>query len=1405
MDQPPTTSPSSANATALLSAVTPDELNLLYALALGWTPRPRTWLHQLLGRLDWRTQQGKAYSTDLLRELIGPLKDLGLLEEHPRQPGYWQLAPALRSPVYRQLLTRDTPDKLRTALHAMENFREDGPGWAAVFPSNEAALAIVKLELHQGEPPARIQRFEAFCRWGLEWSSLLQRAALEHIDAALFGRIHPALQASLVCSGLTELNAFWRTERLPLVEIAEQLATQHPTLVPEQLDLILAEHALLAGRPETLGRYLGRLLHQREGDSWLQAHAVTLKAAAHAMHGRWGEAQAGFEAALKAFKEITGQRKGLLPETIAWLYPLALLAQQTPKLVELARKFCASEAGKRNPDPESPWGCLFNAAQMRLGEAPRKLGLFRADSSANHLYQYDLWRWLMRAWLADDSDGSTLTPKELEAAALLRARLHACNLNWLTAQLDAALALLQGQPAPPGFFVPGKQESWRATLAALAALGQQDTAADTGAHSRLIWVVDTDERGAVTSIFPFEQKHGARGWNKPKPVTLIKLASDEKLEPWDARVARTIRKQPYYAREYRIDLAGAIMALVGHPAVEFADAPGVMVDLSEGAPHIDVVQQGDALHVRVTPEVQPERDAEDSRFAITSEERKEAEALRMITVLRDSPQRARVIRLSAAQKRAAQLVGKQLVLPNSAQVELQQAMQGLAAHFQVHADTVEAAREVPADARLRAELTPHGDGVALRLVVTPLGLDGPRVTPAAGRAHMIAAVRGETLGAQRDLAAERRHLDTVLDACPMLEPPAPKAAMLEWLLETPEEALELLERLPTLDAIAGIDWPKGKAVKVIAITPEQLHVEVKSGRDWFALGGGVRVEEDTVLNLQQLLAWSSEGKGRFVPLGEGQYLALTSELRARIEELATVADQHKGETRIPQLAAPWLEQVLDGMTVEADAQFRARLERLAAAQEQSPALPGGLQAQLRPYQEEGYQWAMRLAAAGFGACLADDMGLGKTLQALAVLLARAADGPALVVAPTSLSGNWLAEAQRFAPALSVRVYGEGADSRSELLQQLGPLDVVVVSYTLLQQAAEDFSARRWHTLVVDEAQAIKNASAKRSLAVFELEADFRLALSGTPIENRLAELWSIMRFCNPGLLGSPTRFNQRFAAPIERERNREAQRTLRRLIAPFMLRRTKAQVLEELPPRIELQLNVTPDTAEAAHYEALRRTAVKEAEHNAANSNAGMARMNILAQLTKLRRAACDPRLTSPELGLVGAKVQAFAELASELAANQHKALVFSQFVDFLALLREPLDAAGIRYQYLDGSTPAAERSRRVAAFQAGDGDLFLISLKAGGFGLNLTAADYVVIADPWWNPAAEDQAMGRAHRMGQLRPVTVYRLVNQGTLEERIVALHHDKRALADGILEGGESAAVPSTEDLIGLIRGE
>jgi SNF2 family DNA or RNA helicase len=374
-----------------------------------------------------------------------------------------------------------------------------------------------------------------------------------------------------------------------------------------------------------------------------------------------------------------------------------------------------------------------------------------------------------------------------------------------------------------------------------------------------------------------------------------------------------------------------------------------------------------------------------------------------------------------------------------------------------------------------------------------------------------------------------------------------------------------------------------------------------------------------------------------------------------------------------------------------------------------------------------------------------------------------------------------------------------------MLEGAGPYDLIVASYALAQIDVESFAKVEWATLVLDEAQALKNAATKRAKSVATLQAGFRLALTGTPVENRLADLWSIMNLLNPGLLGSSTQFSERFAGAIERSRDDSARQRLRRLVSPFLLRRTKAQVLTDLPPRTEIIHRVEPGPEERSFLEAARRSAIERVAQMGNDVGSGQAAFHVLAELTRLRRAACDPRLVAPELGIVGAKTHEFEQLATELVAGRHKALVFSQFTDFLKLLAERLQACGIRYQYLDGSTPAAERGKRVAAFQRGEGDLFLISLKAGGFGLNLTAADYVLIVDPWWNPAAEDQAMGRAHRIGQQRPVTVYRLVTAGSVEERIVELHRDKRSLADGILEGQDNAAPIGAAELRDLLRAD
>ena len=1397
--------------------------DVLAALALGAVPRPRHWAFELLADPGLRCADSKRPTQEAVRLAIATLRDGGWIVEDARRAGYWSVAPLVHGPVYGELLQRVPLERLRTALalaegESMLTSRRFGDArWAGLEP----AVARLRLEAFSGAAPAELEAFAPRLPWGVDGvASVLDVAVADCLDESLLQRLHPDVQCDQLLQGLATFCTTWREPPgLPLLALAQDHVAHHPQSAGTSLlRCLLAEHAVIAG-------------HLDEVESWMDgvegAMATPLRLAFRGavlcLRGQWAGAEQALDEALLLARKATGKRRGVLPAPLTTLYALALLAQQTPAHLHKALKFCLTEGGKREPVLDGAHGFIALAVQMRLGETPRDVVPFQPYASRTAGGSpLDLWRWLMRAYLKEGTAPEPLSAAELESAQRLKALLDGAGLLAWYGLLDGALQVLSGEPAPLHFFVPAGQERWQVALDALQAVTQPaDAPAAVGeGATRLLWLLDVDRNGAVDELTVCEQKRGQRGWGKPKDVPLSRLQrSAEALAPHDAVVARTI-KQDTYSRSARFDLASAVVALVGHPVLAFADAPEQLVTLTEAGPELDVINEGERLRVRMLPAMHVPTDDARPRWAGTAAEQKEIDALRLVTVLRDGPQRARLVCLTPAQKRVAQLLGTQgLEIPKRGAAQLQQVLQGLGVHFRILADdaqAAQAARELPTEHRLRAELQPVGDGLQLRLVAAPYGeayaSDGPRLIPGQGRTRLVTTLRGEALGVQRDLAREREHLLSLLDTCPMLAEPA-AAAPCEWLIDQADDALTLLERLHQHHAVAGLDWPQGRPVRVEPGALRQLTLKVQTKQDWLGLQGELRVDEALVVSLQQLISFTADSRSRFMPLGDGRYLALTQELRDRVDDLAAVTESQSrrgglGELRLPAVAAPWLQEALQGAQAEVDPAFTQRLQALDDARGVVPALPAGLQATLRPYQEEGFEWAMRLAHAGLGAVLADDMGLGKTLQALAVLLARAPHGPTLVVAPTSLLGNWRAEARRFAPTLKMHVYAEGGapSERTALIERAGKHDVVLVSYPMLHIDGAAFAQRHWTTLVLDEAQAIKNAAAKRSQAVFELKAGFRLALSGTPIENRLGELWSLMHACNPGLLGTQARFNERFAALIERQRDRHAQRILRRLIAPFILRRTKAQVLDDLPPRTELVLHVTSDEQERAHYEALRRDALAAAERSLSGDAPGQAQFNILAGLTRLRRAACDPRLVSPELKMPGAKVQAFAELAAELVANGHKALVFSQFVDFLALLREPLDAAGIAYQYLDGGTPQAERTRRVDAFQAGEGEFFLISLKAGGFGLNLTVADYVVIADPWWNPAAEDQASGRAHRIGQQRPVTVYRLVNEGTLEERILTLHQTKRELADSVLDGvGDAASVPLAHELVALMRDE
>ncbi|MBA3549387.1 MAG: DEAD/DEAH box helicase, partial [Nannocystis sp.] len=452
------------------------------------------------------------------------------------------------------------------------------------------------------------------------------------------------------------------------------------------------------------------------------------------------------------------------------------------------------------------------------------------------------------------------------------------------------------------------------------------------------------------------------------------------------------------------------------------------------------------------------------------------------------------------------------------------------------------------------------------------------------------------------------------------------------------------------------------------------------------------------------------------------------------------------------------------------------------------ALPSDLTADLRTYQRRGVDWLVCLRDAGLGAMLADDMGLGKTLQCLCALRGRC-----LIVAPTSVLHNWAKEAQRFRPGLRLCTY-HGPRRR------LDPdADLVLTSYAILRLDAEALAAEPWDAVVLDEAQMIKNPDSQVARAAYGLkQARWRVTLSGTPVENRLEELWSQFHFLAPGLLGGRQDFVERHARPIADGIIGAAGR-LRAIIRPFMLRRRKQEVARELPPRTEVVLQCTLDERERDVYEAIRAATEKDVvEALEAGGNVLMA----LEALLRLRQAACHTGLVPGQEATRSSKLDLLLETLDEAVAEGHKALVFSQWTGLLDRVEPHLRKAGLPFLRLDGST--RDRGAVVDRFQAADGPpILLISLKAGGTGLNLTAADHVFLLDPWWNPAVEDQAADRAHRIGQTRPVLVHKLIAEDTVEARILELQQRKRSLADAALAGADAAASLTREDLLALLR--
>lgn len=584
--------------------------------------------------------------------------------------------------------------------------------------------------------------------------------------------------------------------------------------------------------------------------------------------------------------------------------------------------------------------------------------------------------------------------------------------------------------------------------------------------------------------------------------------------------------------------------------------------------------------------------------------------------------------------------------------------------------------------------------------------------------------------------------------------------------------------------------------------------DIAGERDWFDLGVTISVD-GRELPFAEVFVALAGGEAHML-LADGAHFSLLEpglqELRRLIEEARALADSPSASLRISRYQAGlWAELAALGVVTEQakawQRQVGALLEIDALAKHDPPAT---LQARLRPYQRDGFGWLASLWELELGGILADDMGLGKTLQALALIChARESDpdlGPFLVVAPTSVVSNWVTEAGRFAPGLGVDAVTDTLARSGRTIEEVAAADVVVTTYTLFRLEADAYRAAPWAGLILDEAQYVKNHQAKTYQRVRELAAPFKLAITGTPMENNLMELWSLLSITAPGLFPDPKRFAEQYARPIERGGDAEQLARLRRRIKPLVKRRTKELVAADLPAKQEQTLDVELHPRHRKLYDTHLQRERQKVLGLIGDFNRN--RFAILRSITLLRQLSLHPGLVNDDHDTVPcAKLGALVEQLEDIVGGGHRALVFSQFTGFLAKARERLDAEGIGYCYLDGRT--RRRDRVLERFKDGEDPVFLISLKAGGFGLNLTEADYCFLLDPWWNPATEAQAIDRTHRIGQTRPVMAYRMIARNTIEEKVAALARRKAALFSGVMDEGDLFASSLTaEDIRGLL---
>ncbi len=1380
-----------APALAELDAKSLDLLTLL-ALSEGDTTVAR-WLAaaEQVGVLEGRARTRK---TAELRTLGRSLVAAGLAVE--RAPGYFSVPTRSAWPVL-EALVRDP--KRRSRLYAAGDYGYYAYERSRLRSSSTADLRLAILD----EDAAAVQKLVGII--GLSYS----RGDLGRYLASIIGAVNMPDRLRLLPPDARD-DCLWPLLDNAIVHlraISDDVLHAAAAANDKKLRLAAARLWVLRGRPELAAQSTGLPKYGSEGIALLHAfwardygkaaelgtqavaqmkarkHKVLpdLEGVCHALAGVVGardeprelHALSGMAGVMKATRAVRSDVSSIVAGMLAALLDDAVVSRPRwsghgiPK--ELAASAQWEDEYRYRLEPHwtgfagwlVPWLEALHDRWLELVPAGQQESEARRDSVARGL----------EAW-AERAAQNGYAPIAVELRA-------------------TADAWAERTPNDPGLVAAfTKPSAWRAALAGLervaedAAATRAKQASTAKVGPRLVWQVDVID--GLPAIEPRLRKTPRS--RKGSAVSLSNLldALPEYLTTADRRVLAMAEPDPYGGRRRSIVLPPrALAALARLPNVIDAEGTALQVRLGEAS----LTTRSTAAGVSVTLEPTALLD-EDVWARRTGDE-------------------VEVFERSETLDAVVGLFGRSGVLeiPSEGVPDLSRTLSRLCAAGSVAVTGTLApqTRHETADARPVLTMVWNGESLSIDASVAPLGLNGPHVRPGIGVERLSATLPAPTTGpgaiveCQRDLDDERERMEAVQTQCPTLASYSERP--LHWLVRSLPDALEIILELQCMGEAIVAAWPKGRPLSPPKPRElEDLKIKVATRRDWIGVDAELSVDEASVMSYRAIMA-GRVGR-RFVALGPDRFVVLSEKLRRRIDLLAALGPaKDEGIKASTPLLTAAADELFDGIDVDVDAKGRARIDRLRTLQDAKPPALRGFRGKLRDYQTDGLTWLWRRTEGELGACLADDMGLGKTIQALALLRMRAKRGPALVVCPTSVVFNWCREAERFTPGLRVSALAD-AEDRAASIAGASARDVLVCSYGLLTTNSDALAKVEWSTVVFDEAHALKNERTQRTRAARRLRAEARIGLTGTPVENRVQELWSLFAVLVPGLFGPKEWFEGRFADPIARG-DRDAGRILRRILQPFLLRRTKAEVLDELPPRTEVTIAVEPNADQAAYYEAIRARAKDRLAFAREQRQSAKERTFLLAEILRLRQAAVDPQLLDDTAAPRGAKLDIVVEHVVDLARQGHRTLVFTQFLGSLRRLSARLTEAGLTVLTLQGSTSARDRARLVDSFQAGDADVFVLSLRAGGVGMNLTAADHVVHVDPWWNPAVEDQATDRTHRIGQRRPVTVARFVTEGTIEEKIMELHEDKRGMVDDLI-GGLKGGGLDLEELRRLIGG-